>query len=127
MLYLDPAPTYQESCQLTHCSLSEAVPASAHPSLGPANSFSSPVDLFNCDVTRTTSDDVLDGTSPFHGGTFFHSMFFHHKVLCFPRTGYGDVPQREHINRGPLSEGSLAVRGEALIHGPSFGRPTRGE
>ena len=55
------------------------------------------------------------------------SKILHHKVLCLPHPGYDDVPPREHINGGLFSEGSLAVRGDALIHGPSFGRPTRGE
>ena len=53
---------------------------------------------------------------------------WHHKVLCLPRTGYGDVPQGEHINGGPFFEGSLAAKGEALIHGPSLvARPVGSE
>lgn len=47
-------------------------------------------------------------------------MILYHKVLRLSHTGYGDVPRREHFNGGLFSELSLAVRGEALIHGPSL-------
>jgi hypothetical protein len=128
MSYLVPATSNCESGKSAPRSLNETVPASARPCLSPANSYASLVDFNNRDVTGATTWIEIAGPTRCHGSTPPLSNFLHHKVLRLSHTGFGDATRREHISGGPFSQGSLSVRGEALIHGPSLvARPVGSE
>jgi len=62
-------------------------------------------------------DDALD-----------HQEFLIQKVLRFCQKGRSSSPRLDRISSGFLSGNSLAVKGDALIHGPSLvARPVGSE